>query len=394
MVRSPPQADTPSVSVVIPTYQRRKLVGRAVWSVLEQSHQDFELIVVDDGSDDGTEQSLADIDPRLHYYRQEHRGVPAARNTALRHARGSVVAFLDSDDRWLPDHLAVITDALRMNPSAVLATTCPRMRVAGRQQVEDAEMIDALPSLLATLGLFAWPSCVGIRRSALSAVGGFDERFVVGDDGEIWVRLAALGPFCLVRRKTIVHRETRGSLKYRGARVGEALRAFELFGESAAAVVARLARPARDARAARAEGAIRYASALRALERHDDEAARAALADACRLLPDLSRDPEQVARRLVRIGHQRTERLHCLTVAATGWPDPASDTALFLRARAIGTALVVGRPRVAARLLQGWPLRSTPGFVARILPVAKRVAGRRVRDYLHGGRESRDLVDG
>lgn len=394
MVGSPIAVEAPSVSVVVPTYQRRELVARAVRSVLAQTYQDFELVVVDDGSNDGTDGSLAGIDVRLRYHRQQNRGAAAARNRGLQLARGPVVAFLDSDDRWLPDHLAVVTEALRGNPEAVLASTCPQMRVGGRQQAEAAEVVDALPRLLATLGLFAFPSCVAVRRNALAAAGGFDERFVIGEDGELWLRLATLGPFCVVQRKTIVHRETRGSLKERGARRGEALRSFELFAQSAVAAVDGLQRPDRDELAARARGALRYAGALRALERHDDDAVRTALAEACRLLPELSRDPEQVARRIVRIGCGRSERLHHLTVAAIGWPEATSDTALFLRARAVGTALLAGRPLAALGLLRNWPLRSTPAFLVRILPVATRVARRRLQDYLHGGRESPDLVDG
>jgi glycosyltransferase involved in cell wall biosynthesis len=100
-------AGLPLVTVVVPTYRRELSVGRAVQSVLEQSFRDFELIVVDDASDDGTLARLARInDPRLSLFTlSENRGPAAARNVGIRNARGRYVAFLDSDDRWLPDKL-------------------------------------------------------------------------------------------------------------------------------------------------------------------------------------------------------------------------------------------------------------------------------------------------
>ncbi len=234
----------------MPTYQRRKLVTRAVRSILAQTYENFELIVVDDGSTDGTEESLAGIDDRLRYQWQENRGAAAARNTGLRLARGEIVAFLDSDNRWLPHHLEVVTEALRRNPEAVLVTTCPWSHVWGRQKVEAAEVLDALPLVLVTLGVFMFVSCAAVRRSALSVVGGFDEGLVTGENGDLWLRLAAAGPFCIVKRKTIVHRETRGSLKDRAARRGDELHAFDVFAQRAVAVADALRRPDRDALAA------------------------------------------------------------------------------------------------------------------------------------------------
>jgi glycosyltransferase involved in cell wall biosynthesis len=89
-----------AVSVVIPTYQRRRFVVRAVESVLGQTVQDSEAIVVDEGSTDGTAEALAGLDPRVYHVWQENRGVSAARNAGIRLARAPIVAFLDSDDRW------------------------------------------------------------------------------------------------------------------------------------------------------------------------------------------------------------------------------------------------------------------------------------------------------
>ena len=98
---------TPIVSVILPTYNRAHLVGRAIRSVLDQTYQDFELIVVDDGSMDNTEGMVkAFKDPRIRYIRHEqNRGGAAARNTGIKAAQGEYIAFQDSDDEWLPEKL-------------------------------------------------------------------------------------------------------------------------------------------------------------------------------------------------------------------------------------------------------------------------------------------------
>jgi len=97
----------PDVSVIIPTYNRAKLLGRAVHSVLSQTFADFELIIVDDCSTDNTEEMIRGLtDKRIKFIRhEENRGAPAARNTGIKNARGAFIAFLDSDDEWSPQKL-------------------------------------------------------------------------------------------------------------------------------------------------------------------------------------------------------------------------------------------------------------------------------------------------
>jgi len=102
----------PSVSIVLPTYNRADIIGRAIKSVLRQTFTDWELIIVDDGSTDNTSSVVNITDSRIRFVRQDNRGVYAARNTGLRLAEGRYITFLDSDDEWLPHYLALTTSFL------------------------------------------------------------------------------------------------------------------------------------------------------------------------------------------------------------------------------------------------------------------------------------------
>lgn len=114
---SPPSPD-PAISAVLPTHQRAHLIGRALESVLAQTHAPREVVVVDDGSTDRTPDVLAGFGQRVRAIRQENRGASAARNTGVRAATSPWVAFLDSDDTWRPDHLARVADAIRETDGA------------------------------------------------------------------------------------------------------------------------------------------------------------------------------------------------------------------------------------------------------------------------------------
>ena len=107
--------DEPLVSVIIPTYNRAHYVVEAVESVLAQTHKNIEIIVVDDGSTDGAEEILDPYKDRIRYFYQENQGVSAARNLGIRNANGQYLAFLDSDDLWLPDKTELQLNFLKEN---------------------------------------------------------------------------------------------------------------------------------------------------------------------------------------------------------------------------------------------------------------------------------------
>jgi GT2 family glycosyltransferase len=378
----------PAVSVVIPTYNRRRQVERATASVLAQTFQDFELLVIDDGSHDGTGQSLGSLDERLRYHWQANRGPAAARNAGIRLARGPVVAFLDADNQWLPDHLEAVVAVLARYPEAVLVSTCPGFRVSGRQQPQDARLIDALP--LAVMGnRFGYVSCIAVRRDLLLGIGGFDERLAVGEDDDLWLRLAMEGPFAMVQRRTVIRRHTRGGLRDRGRGAGVYTEASR---RSLTRAIGRLERhPGPDGQEllAHAEARLHVLDAVAALERRDPRAARRELAQACALLPELVWNPQVLTTELWKSAHDRAELRRRAEAAASAMSDPGCHSALYLRAYAAVLCATRGRLWKAARLVLRRPHLVRWAFIGLAYQPAIRVTRGRLAEIARSSREPR-----
>lgn len=112
----------PQISIIIPTYNRKSHLGRALESVWGQTESSYEVIVIDDGSTDGTTEWLHSSHPQVRVIQlSDNQGAAAARNVGIRQAKGQWIAFLDSDDQWLPDYLEAQTQALKQHPDSVLA---------------------------------------------------------------------------------------------------------------------------------------------------------------------------------------------------------------------------------------------------------------------------------
>jgi glycosyltransferase involved in cell wall biosynthesis len=194
----------PAVSVVIPLYNKAAYARRAIDSVFDQSFDDLEIIVVDDGSTDGGGEVVAAIeDPRLRLIRQANAGVAAARNVGVGAARGRWVAFLDADDTWRPDRLARQFAALVRAPDVVWAagafvTTGRGGRTRQIPDTPDAWFAEAdvLNDALLILGAgwMLWTGTVMVRRDVLAQFGGFDPMLKVGEDVLLWTRLAVQHP--------------------------------------------------------------------------------------------------------------------------------------------------------------------------------------------------------
>lgn len=185
----------PAVSVIIPAYNQGEYLKRAIQSVLEQTFSDFEVIVVDDGSTDSTPDVVKEFtDPRIHYIRQENRGLSGARNTGIRNACGCYLSFLDSDDLFLPQKLALLTTAFEQQPGIGMAAG-QAVLIDEKDQPLEKTFKSHMPCDCAEL-LLGNPFHVGsvlLLKSWQEKVGFFDESLRSYEDWDMWLRLAKAG---------------------------------------------------------------------------------------------------------------------------------------------------------------------------------------------------------
>lgn len=199
----------PEVSVIIPTYNRASLVVEAVASVLAQTYRDFEVIVVDDASRDDTLERLDQFFPQIILVRNKiRRGVSGARNLGVRVARGEWLAFLDSDDLWLPEKLARQMAYLAGHPSMQICQTEEiwirnGVRVNPPQTHRKLAGDIFLPSLKRCL---VSPSAVILHRRLFEEMGGFDESLPAAEDYDLWLRIACRYPVGLVPEALVIKR--------------------------------------------------------------------------------------------------------------------------------------------------------------------------------------------
>jgi hypothetical protein len=227
-----PVAEWPRFSVIIPTFNRATLVLEAVHSVLAQTYDNFELIVVDDGSTDDTVERLRRIaDRRLSVVTVPHGGVSAARNAGLAVASGALVSFLDSDDLWLPDKLAAEVDVLRRHPEVGVVFGDLEKYDGGRHVASFMRSTDVFSKRLPRArsdALFVLSPrqmflcllqevpvktpAMTVRRDVLEVAGRFDERWTSSEDWELLLRLARITAFGYIDRPLAVIRVSPDSL--------------------------------------------------------------------------------------------------------------------------------------------------------------------------------------
>lgn len=196
-----------AVSVVIPTYNRARMVTRAVASVLYQTFQDFELIVVDDASDDNTPDLLSHFGPLITLIRHPRNlGVSAARNTGVKASCAPLVAFLDSDDYWLPGKLEAQVSFLRENPGAMACQTEEIwIRKGLRVNPRKKHLKPSGDIFLASLKLcLVSPSAVMVRASLFRDLGLFDETLPACEDYDLWLRISSHYPIHLIKEYLVV----------------------------------------------------------------------------------------------------------------------------------------------------------------------------------------------
>jgi glycosyltransferase involved in cell wall biosynthesis len=198
----------PTVSVIIPTYNRGWILQEAIDSVLAQKFTDYELIVVDDGSTDNTRQILDSYGGDITVLQQANQGVSAARNRGIAESRAQLLAFLDSDDLWLPQKLTRQVAFFKTSPEALICQTEEtwvrngvRVNPAKRHRKRSGMIFE--PSLDLCL---VSPSAVMIRKTLFGTVGTFDERLPACEDYDLWLRVSCRYPVFLIDEPLIIKR--------------------------------------------------------------------------------------------------------------------------------------------------------------------------------------------
>ncbi|HBR15685.1 MAG TPA: hypothetical protein DD723_09160 [Candidatus Omnitrophica bacterium] len=184
----------PKVSVIIPTYNRSDFIGRAIESVLKQTFQDYEIIIVDDGSTDETREIvlwLSKVNDKIKYFYQPNKGVSAARNRGLEEAKGEFIAFLDSDDSWAPEKLALQVKILEEHPRVgIVYAIMPMVDEKGESLGATQEHSGNNFKDLIVKGGHYPTSAVITRKASFQKAGLFDEAMPILEDIDMWLRIA------------------------------------------------------------------------------------------------------------------------------------------------------------------------------------------------------------
>jgi glycosyltransferase involved in cell wall biosynthesis len=203
----------PTVSVIIPTYNRAHLLLQALESVFRQTYAAHEILVVDDGSTDGTRRALDPHMGRIRYLLQENAGQSAAINRGAAEARGAWLAFLHSDDAWLPERLARMVEYLDRHPHVrVLSTAARLMTGAGRptgriiSKRSTGETLSTIELLTRHKGLINGAGVL-IDRACFLGVGGFDESLRSAEDCDLWLRLSRHATIAMLNEPLLLCRK-------------------------------------------------------------------------------------------------------------------------------------------------------------------------------------------
>lgn len=205
---------SPRVSVIIPAYNSARFLPRALASVFAQTRNDYEIVVVDDGSTDNTPELAASYGNRIRYFRQENGGAASARNAGAGEARGELLAFLDADDEWMPDKLEAQVAFMDVHPGAAMSFTDMSHCESGRK-VHDSYLHERgyrhvsggriFRNLLCECFIFT-PTVI-IRREAFLRAGLFDVSLRTCEDVDLWLRVADAGEIGFIDRPLAVRHD-------------------------------------------------------------------------------------------------------------------------------------------------------------------------------------------
>jgi glycosyltransferase involved in cell wall biosynthesis len=207
------------ISVIIPLYNKGPHIARAINSVLSQTIQDFEIIIVDDqSSDEGPEIVKSYNDPRISFIEQDHRGVSYTRNHGVDLAKSDFIAFLDADDEWMPNHLAILLRLKARFPDAGIYSTAyqtclekGKYKDIQYQAIPKSPFEGLLPNYFESAALGKAPvvtPVVGIRKEVFFETGGFSVDYSMGEDLDLWAKIALKHPIAFSSEiGAIIHEE-------------------------------------------------------------------------------------------------------------------------------------------------------------------------------------------
>ena len=208
----------PSVSVIIAAYNAEKFILETISSVLNQSFQDLEVVVIDDGSRDRTCEIVGEIpDSRVKLFPYENGGVAKARNRGIEHAQGKYISFLDHDDLWKADKMKAQVSALEKAPNAGVAYSWTINMYSQEEPIRYKKLAPVnfngnVYSQLLLYNFIANGSNILAKKEAIASVGGFDPMPISNEDWDYYIRLAAKWSFVLVPEYQIIYRQTTNSL--------------------------------------------------------------------------------------------------------------------------------------------------------------------------------------
>lgn len=205
-----------NVSVIIPTFNRARYIKEAIHSVINQTYQHFEILVIDDGSTDETQETVAGIESeKIRYFYKVHQGIGPSLNFGIEHCRGRLIARLDSDDMFLPEKLELQVQILDTNPEVKLVYT-QAFNIA-----EDGKILGRYPENhklpsepLRTLRnyLFAPAQSIMFRRDCIETIGAFDSNYELAEDWEFFIRMAQAYELAYINQPLVKIRKHEGMI--------------------------------------------------------------------------------------------------------------------------------------------------------------------------------------
>lgn len=198
----------PLVSIIVPSYNGEKFIAKAIRSVLLQTYKNWELIIVEDGYTDKTEEIVDSfLDKRINYIKKEHSGISKTRNVGIKEANGEYIAFLDQDDVWLPEKLSVQIEYMQKSDSSVGLVYCKNYvlqngKIIMRKREKGGKAV-LVKEYFFKSGIL--PSSVLLSRKCLFEVGLFDEKLELLEDYDLWIRVSNRYKFLYLNKPLFIY---------------------------------------------------------------------------------------------------------------------------------------------------------------------------------------------